>query len=47
MDISINMADILKNGPKGMILSLLENSNKRAIGNAIKVAKNMVQTDRA
>ena len=43
--ISNNMAAIHKKGPKGIILSLLLNNMIKAIGNAIKVAKNIVQID--
>ena len=43
LDINIIIPDILKNGPNGIILSLFVNNIIRAIGNAINVAKNIVQ----
>lgn len=40
-----NMADILRNGPKGIILSFLDINKYSAIGKAMKVAKKILQTD--
>ena len=39
------IADMLKNGPNGMILSFLVISNIGAIGNAMNVAKKILHTD--
>ena len=39
------IAAILRNGPKGIILSFLKINKARAIGNAMKVAKNILHTD--
>lgn len=41
----INIAAILRNGPKGIIFSLSENKMIKATGKAMKVAKNIVQID--
>ena len=38
------MADILKNGPKGIMLSFFVISKNKAIGKAINVAKKMLHT---
>lgn len=44
-DTIINIAAMLRNGPKGMIFSLSENKMIRATGKAIKVAKKIVHID--
>lgn len=44
-DIFIKIADIHKNGPKGIRLSLLLNRTYIAIGKAMNVARKIVNTD--